>query len=162
MSKSAFFFLTLAAAIGSGVIGGVFFAFSTFVMQGLGRIPPAQGIAAMQSINIAVQNPVFFLVFFGTAFVSLALIAIGYMRWGEPGVLPVVAGSLLYLAGAIGITIFGNVPLNQALAAIDPAAPQSATFWSDYLSRWMMWNHVRLIGSLLAALAFVLGLAVGA
>jgi uncharacterized membrane protein len=161
MARGAFFYLLLAAATGSGVVAGLFFAFSNFVMQGLGRIAPAQGIAAMQSINITVQNPIFFLVFFGTALLSLALLGLGYLRWGEPGILFVIAGSVLYLLGAIAVTVFANVPLNRALAAIDPNAAQSAAFWSDYLSRWMMWNHVRFTTSLLAMLAFVLGLAAG-
>jgi hypothetical protein len=54
------FVLTFLAALGSALIGGLFFAFSAFVMRALGRLPPAGGIAAMQSINVAVLNPVFF------------------------------------------------------------------------------------------------------
>jgi len=49
--------LTLLSALGSGLIAGAFFAFSTFVMGALGRLPAAHGIAAMQSINVVVINP---------------------------------------------------------------------------------------------------------
>ena len=66
--------VTFLSALGSGLIGGLFFVFSTFVMTALGRLPPAGGIAAMQSINVAVLNPVFFTVFLGTA--GLCLIAL--------------------------------------------------------------------------------------
>jgi uncharacterized membrane protein len=59
--------LTFLSALGSGLIAGVFFAFSAFVMTALGRLPPDQGMAAMQSINVAVLNPWFFAAFFGTA-----------------------------------------------------------------------------------------------
>jgi uncharacterized membrane protein len=59
--------LTFSSGLGCGVIGGVFFAFSAFVMKALARLSPAHGIAAMQSINIVVINPLFFAVFFGTA-----------------------------------------------------------------------------------------------
>lgn len=43
--------VTLIAALGCGLVAGVFFAFSSFVMPALKRLPPAQGISAMQSIN---------------------------------------------------------------------------------------------------------------
>ena len=66
--------LTFAAAIGSGVVGGIFFAFSTFVMAALRRLPAEQGIAAMNAINVTVLNPLFFLAFFGTGAVCLALV----------------------------------------------------------------------------------------
>jgi len=66
------FALTLLGALGAGLVAGIFFAFSAFVMTALGRLPAPKGIAAMQSINVAVLNPAFFSVFFGTgAVVSL-------------------------------------------------------------------------------------------
>jgi uncharacterized membrane protein len=48
---------TLATALGCGLVAGVFFAFSSFVMPALKRLPPAQGIAAMQSINKLAVTP---------------------------------------------------------------------------------------------------------
>ena len=71
--------LTLAAALGAGLVAGIFFAFSAFIMAALKRLPPEGGISAMQSINVAVLNPVFFLVFFGTAVAALIL-AIAHCR----------------------------------------------------------------------------------
>src|SRR5688500_9730511 len=59
--------LAFAAALGSGVIGGVFYAFSTFVMRALRRRPAGEAVAAMQAINVAVINPLFLGVFLGTA-----------------------------------------------------------------------------------------------
>ena len=79
------FVLKLVSALGCGAYGRVFFAFSSFVMKALGRIPPAQGIASMQSINVAVINPSFFAVFFGTAVVCLYLAVRSVLRWGQPG-----------------------------------------------------------------------------
>jgi hypothetical protein len=51
--------LVFVAAVGSGIVAGIFFAFSSFVMAALERIPPVQGIAAMNSINVTVINPSF-------------------------------------------------------------------------------------------------------
>jgi uncharacterized membrane protein len=63
--NSPIYLLTFVAAVGSGLVAGIFFAFSNFVMKALARVPPAQGIAAMQSINVVVLNRWFFAVFFG-------------------------------------------------------------------------------------------------
>ena len=73
MLERAIFILTFAAAIGSGVVGGIFYAFSSFVMAALGSLPSAQGAGAMKAINVTVINPVFMLAFMGTAVLCLVL-----------------------------------------------------------------------------------------
>jgi uncharacterized membrane protein len=67
------FALILFTAIASGLVAGIFFAFSTFVMSALAHRPTAEGIAAMQEINITVINPWFMTAFLGTAVACLAL-----------------------------------------------------------------------------------------
>src|SRR5262245_23165124 len=124
------FALTLLAALGSGLVAGIFFAFSTFVMAALRRLPAAGGIAAMQSINLTVLNPLFFAVFFGTAGLSLVLAIAALLRWSEPGALYLFAGSLLYLFGTIFVTMAFNVPLNNRLAAIKPGSAEGASLWT--------------------------------
>lgn len=71
MSPFAISLVTLFAAIGSGVVAGIFFAFSTFVMPALARLPAEQGIAAMQAINVAAPNRWFMGMMFGTAAAGL-------------------------------------------------------------------------------------------
>ena len=144
--------LTFAAAIGSGVVGGTFFAFSTFVMAALARLPPQQGIAAMNSINVTVINPLFFLAFSGTGALCLALI-VGAWFWGDAasGRLILIA-SLLYLVGCIGVTMVFNVPLNNALAAVDASTPAGAALWQRYLAEWTTWNHVRTVAPIVSAI----------
>ena len=83
--------LVLFAAVGSGLTAGIFFAFSTFVMQALGRQAPAAGISAMQAINITVINPWFMAAFFGPAVVALALAIAGR---GQPEFAYWLAGAL--------------------------------------------------------------------
>lgn len=150
--------LTFLAAIGSGVVGGIFFAFSTFVMAALGRLPPEQGIAAMNSINVSVLNPAFFLAFFGTGLVSVGLAASSYFSLGEGnGNLILVAG-LIYIVGCVGVTIVFNVPLNDALAVAKANTPESAALWSRYLNEWTAWNHVRTLASIISAILFIAAL----
>lgn len=149
---------TFLSALGAGLIGGLFFAFSTFVMTALGRLPPAGGISAMQSINVAVLNPVFFTAFFGTAALSVVALIVALLRWSEPGAGYLLTGSLLYLVGTIFVTMAGNVPLNNALARVKPDSAVGASLWQQYLSTWTTWNHVRTIASLVAAASFIMAL----
>src|SRR4249919_1765755 len=117
------FTLNLVTALGCGLVAGVFFAFSTFVMKALARLPPGEGIAAMQSINVVVLNPWFMTAFFGTAAAcALALIS-SLLRWHEPGAAYAFAGGVLYLIGTLLVTIVFNVPRNEALAALAPTDP---------------------------------------
>ena len=135
-------------ALGTGLMAGLFFIFSVCIMTALGRLTPASGIAAMQSINVVILNGIFLTVFMGTAVLSLALIAAWFLGWVPSGGLLVVAGSLLYLVGIIGVTMFVNVPMNNALMAFNPDSGEGAALWKDYLVNWTMWNHVRTIAGI--------------
>jgi uncharacterized membrane protein len=147
--------LTVVAALGSGLVGGVFFAFSTFIMRALARITPSQGIAAMQAINVTVITPLFMLALFGTGALSAALAVWGVLELGEDFGPLLVAGGVLYLVGVIGVTMAYNVPRNDALAA---AGPEDAELWSRYLREWTAGNHVRTVAALAAAAVFTLAL----
>lgn len=159
MIDDLLFALTLVAALGSGLIAGVFFAFSNFVMKALDRLPPAQGIAAMQSINVTVINRLFVGALFGTAGLCAVLAVAALLWWDRPGAPWLLIGGVLYPVGAPLVTMAFNVPLNQALAAAAPASPEGARLWTRYLARWTAWNHVRTAASLLAAAALTLALA---
>jgi uncharacterized membrane protein len=152
------FAVTLIAALGCGLIAGVFFAFSSFVMKALARLPPAEGIAAMQSINVVVLNPVFLGAFVGTAVACVLVIVSALLRWQTPGAAYLLVGGVLYLAGTFLVTMVCNVPKNDALAAVAPADPHSASLWADYLATWTAWNHVRTGTALAAAAAITLAL----
>ena len=153
------FALTLIAALGCGLIAGVFFAFSTFVMKALARLPPGAGIAAMQSINIVVLNPSFLGTFLGTAAACILAMISSLLRWHEPEALYLFAGSALYLVGTLLVTIVFNVPRNDALASVAPSDPASANMWTGYVARWTAWNHVRTAAALAAAASFSMALA---
>jgi uncharacterized membrane protein len=156
--ESFLFPLTLAAALSTGVVAGTFFAFSNFVMRVLGRLQPSAGMASMQAINVTVLNPMFFLFFIGAALLSLVLCAFSLLRWQHPSSAWLLAGGLLYVVGSFLVTVAGNVPLNEALAELDPSKPESVSSWAEYVSRWVAWNHVRTVASLLAATVFSIGL----
>jgi uncharacterized membrane protein len=152
------FAVTLLAALGCGLVAGVFFAFSTFVMKALSRLPPGEGIAAMQSINVAVLNPWFFAAFLGTAAACVMALVSSLLRWQEPEAVYLLVGSTLYLAGCLMVTALFNVPRNKSLASIPPTDPHSESEWADYLHVWTVWNHVRTAASLAAAVSFSVAL----
>lgn len=152
------FVATLATALGCGVMAGVFFAFSAGIMNALGRLPPSQGMAAMQSINIAVINPSFLGVFLGTAVMCVLLVISSVMTWHLPGSVYRVGGSLLYVVGTLLVTIVFNIPRNDALAAADPASAGGGNLWAGYLTTWTRWNHVRGAAALAAAAMLIAAL----
>jgi uncharacterized membrane protein len=152
------FSLTFTAAIGCGLIAGVFFAFSTFVMPALARLQPNQGIAAMQSMIITAINPLFMLALFGTAVVCIFLTITLVPKWNQPGTAYLLVGSLLYLVGTVGVTIVFNVPLNDALAIAKPDSADGTSLWARYLTDWTFWNHVRTLAALAAAALFTISL----
>jgi uncharacterized membrane protein len=149
--------VTLLGVIGSGLMAGLFFAFSTAVMPGLRRLTPAAGAAAMQEINRTILNPLFYVVFMGTALLSLLLV-IGAPISGGPGTVWIVIGALLYLVGNFGLTMVVNVPMNNRLDASNPLTDEGASIWADYLSRWTAWNHVRALACTASAAALTVAL----
>ena len=146
------------ALLGSALVGGIFFAFSSFIMRALARVPTAEGIVAMQSINVVVLNASFLGAFIGTAVLSLGAGGLAVAGWGRPSAAFFLGGALFYLVGTIGVTAFGNIPLNNQLAAVSATDPGARDVWEHYLGRWTMWNHVRTAAAMAAALLYSLGL----
>ncbi len=144
---------TLIVALGCGLNAGVFFAFSSFVMKALGRLPVPDGIAAMQSINVAALTPSFMTVLFGTAAGCVGLAAWAILDW-HGSVSPwLLIGGVLYAAGPIGLTAAHHQPRNLALAAVQPRAREAEAGWRQYVVQWTAFNHVRTLASLGAAAA---------
>lgn len=153
-----FWALKLSSALGCGLMAGVFFAFSVFVMSALAQLPPSQGIAAMQAINVKVLNPLFMAVFMGTAATCLILVVSALWKWHQPGAVFLLIGGLLYLIGTFGVTVAFNVPMNDALASVRPHSSGAARLWAAYVAGWTAWNHVRTVAALTASASFILAL----
>lgn len=161
MMNSFLFALTLVTALGCGLNAGIFFAFSSFVMKGLARLHPAQGVAVMQAINIAAVSFAFMLVLFGTAAACAALAGWALLAWHEPLAPYLLAGGALYLVGTILPTVVYHVPRNEALARVEPHGPDAESHWIRYLSGWTAWNHVRASSALAAAATLTIALHTG-
>lgn len=143
--------LTVLLCIGAGTVGGVFFAFSTFVMKALSQRPAGEGVAAMQRINVVVLNPLFLGVFLGTALLAAACVVMSVPSWSSPRSALLLVSGLLYLIGSFLVTVAFNVPRNERLAGLDPGSSKAAEYWAIYVRQWSRWNHVRSITSIASA-----------
>jgi uncharacterized membrane protein len=144
------------SAIGCGLIAGLYFAFSTFILQALDRLGAERGAEAMNAINVRILRSLFMPLFLGTTLTSLALVVIGLVR-REPGGAAMLAGGAIYVIGMFVVTLAFNVPLNNMLAAA--AGRDGGAAWSLYLRRWALWNHLRTLASTLACALFVVAIA---
>ncbi|MBB6221494.1 DUF1772 domain-containing protein [Rhizobium leguminosarum] len=145
----------VAAAIGSGLVAGIFFAFSTFIMTAFSRIPAEQGIAAMNSINVTIVRSPFMALFVPTAILCLVIAVLALMNWRGGASALMLAGAALYIVASFLSTIIFNVPMNDALDKVSGSGPEAVALWATYLKDWTWWNHVRTVASLLASVAFV-------
>ena len=152
--------LTLAlATLTTGLIAGVFYAYAVSVNLGLAAQPDASYVAAMQAINERIQNPLFFLSFFGAALFLLAALAAHYRRLQRSsGRFRLIAlACALYIGGGFLLTVFVNVPMNEELARVSAGASpgELARARAAYEGPWDFWNGVRTVFSILAFLALV-------
>jgi uncharacterized membrane protein len=143
-------------ALGCGLLAGLYFAFSVFIMTALDRLGATAGAAAMNSINTIILRSLFMPVFLLTSLASLVLAMIGMFRWDQPGARLLVAGGLTYFIGMFVVTMAFNVPLNNQLQASQ--ATNIEANWRRYVVSWTRWNHVRTLSSLAAAALFIAAL----
>lgn len=146
------------AVLATGLMAGFFYAFSICVMAALAARPPAEAAAAMQSINRVVLNAFFLPIFLGTALLSIAVAVAAWMHASASTAAWTTAGAALYCLGTFAVTLRFNVPLNNALAALETNAAASAALWPSYLKVWTRWNHVRTLAALLSLACFAAAL----
>ncbi len=151
--------LLFVAAVASALNAGIFYAFSSFVMGALGRIPSEQGINAMKAINVVVINPSFLVLFMGTTVLCAGLALWSLFHLGETTAWLILAASALFVIGCFGVTMMFNVPLNNQLARASPS--EAGALWQTYLRDWTMWNTVRTVAPTFSAVLFTLALVRG-
>lgn len=159
---SPFLLATVATAVAAAAVGGLFYAFSTFVMRGLDRTEPADALTAMRGINAEAQaNIAFLALFLGSAVLAAGIGIAAALRLQEAGYGYIVAGAVLTVLAFV-VTMAFNVPLNNALDRLDPSAlsvADAAREWQAYLVPWTRWNHIRTVAPLLGSVLILVGLA---
>lgn len=149
-------YIVVAAIVGAGLITGLLFAFSNFVMSALAELPNENGMFAMQRVNERIINPIFLLLFFGTPLLCIVIAANAAMNLDSARSLLLLLGSMCYLVGPFCITMLFNVPLNNRLASTKITDAEEV--WTDYQVRWQRWNHVRTYIGVLSILLLAAGL----
>lgn len=145
------FFLIITATT-TALMAGLFFAWSCSVIPGLSRLQDSTYISTMQSINRAIQNPLFFFCFFGTA-IFLPLCT--YLQYNQPissRFWFLLAATVIYLVGVMGVTIFGNIPLNETLDAFQltsSTAKDIRETRANFEDSWTAFHTVRTLASTL-------------
>ncbi len=134
----------LVAAVGAGMVGGVLFAFSSFVMRALDDLDPPQAIRAMQAINVRAVNPVFMGLFFGTGLLTVAVACMPLLRSGHDADWRLGTAAVLFVV-TIATTAAYHVPHNDALARVDATSADAAQIWHAYSGSWTTWNHLRML-----------------
>ncbi len=143
--------LSVLCALWFALMAGFFFAFSTTTMPALAQVSPQSGLLAMQAINETVSNPGFAAGFWVA--IVLAVIGLFAAILRRPaGWRYLMAGCLIYIVGAFMVTAVGNVPLNQALARVEPMLPSGLQAWAAYQRDWLALNHIRLFAAMMAGL----------
>lgn len=149
-------YFCLFLALWSAVIGGVFSAFSEFVMAGLLRASPAGGIEVMQHINRTVLRTPFVAGIVSIAAFSVLFALYGLAVFDGAALVTLVLAPLVYLPGVFLMTMFGNVPMNNRLDRLDHHSAEAETYWREYGRRWTRLNHVRYLGSVLTAGLYII------
>ncbi|WP_228455324.1 DUF1772 domain-containing protein [Chryseobacterium sp. Tr-659] len=146
----------IIAAVLTALIGGLFYAYSCSVVLGLGKLSDMEYLKAMQNINREILNPVFFISFMGTA--ALLPLSTFLFRGHQPVFLFLLLASLAYLIGVFGVTIVGNVPMNDALDKFDISKSTMETarqMRDNFENRWNFLNNIRTIFSVISIISVV-------
>ena len=138
------------AAIGAGLMAGVYFAFSAFIMRAFDRLGPAAAADAMNAINEVILRSAFMGLFFGSTLLYAALALLALFDTDTAGRGWLLAAGTIYVIGMFLCTAAFNVPLNNRLAAVGSDDAARAETWPLYYRRWTRWNHLRAACSLAA------------
>ncbi len=156
-----FFFLLQFAVLAYALVGGVFLAFSDFIMRSLSLTAGSGGAETMQAINREVFRWVFMTLFLGMAAVSILILVYAAMGLEGTGAVLIGLAAVVYLVGCFGVTVVFNVPMNEALAGMDLSQDATRAYWTGtYLPRWTFWNTVRTLACGVASALLLFGLLV--
>ena len=139
-----------ASIVATGLMSGLWYGWTVSVIPGTRHIPDTNYIDTMQHINRAIINPAFIIPFMGIPLV-IGAAAIMQFRAGDSrrGWLLVWAAGT-YLVGVLGVTIAGNVPLNDALDGFDLTRSNHqaiGTRRTTYEAPWNRWHYVRTVAN---------------
>jgi uncharacterized membrane protein len=148
--------ILVITATTTALMAGLFYAWSCSVMLGFARLSDKEFVSVMQKTNRTIQNPVFFTAFFG-ALIFLPISA--FLHYNESNLFwLLLAATVTYLISTFGVTIFGNVPLNNILDRFDldsATEEETAQQRMNFEKRWNNLNTIRTVTSTIATILVV-------
>lgn len=151
----------VAAILFTGLIAGLFYSYDCSVIKGLGNLPDPEYLSAFKSINRAILNPYFFISFMGSLLVLPIAAWLNYKDGGTTSCYFLIAATLVYVAGVFGVTMLGNVPLNNLVDRFDLTTASQAdiqTMRQKFEMSWNRLNHIRTYANILSFLLAILSL----
>ncbi|MFS4470206.1 DUF1772 domain-containing protein [Chryseobacterium sp. T20] len=146
----------IITAVLTALIGGLFYAYSCSVVLGLGKLSDTEYLKAMQNINREILNPVFFMSFMGTViFLPLSTFL---LRGQQPVFIFLLLATLAYLIGVFGVTVAGNVPMNDTLDKFDISGSTAEVvrkMRENFENRWNFLNNIRTVFSVISIILVV-------
>lgn len=154
-------FISFITVLFSGLVAGLLYSYSCSVNPGLKALPDKEYLGAMQSINRAIQNPVFFISFMGLLVLLPLFCWLAYKQGAGISFSFVFSATLIYYTGVFGISIFGNIPLNNQLEnfnIVNAGAEEMLNMRSRFENTWVRWHTVRTIAAILSFGILLFGL----
>lgn len=149
-------YFCLFLALWSAIVGGVFSAFSEFIMSALLKSEPASGIEAMQHINRDVIKTQFVAGILSIAVFSVLFALYSLAVFEGAALVTIVLASLVYVPSVFLMTMLGNVPMNNRLESVDHTSVEAKNYWREYGAKWTRLNHFRAFGSILTAGLYII------
>lgn len=151
--------ILILTTLSSGLMAGLFYSWSISVTPGLAKVNDENYLKAFQSMNRAILNPVFLIIFMGLVILLILLSYLSYNSTEPAQFWYILSATVLYIAGVIVVTIFGNVPMNNKLEVLQIESinlEQMASFRLGFENKWNKLNMIRTICSALSFLMLIM------
>ncbi len=142
----------------TGLMAGIYFAFSVFIMRALSELPPLQGAQAMNQINAVILKTIFLPMFFGTSLWYVGLMVWSTLNWQGMRSMLIIVAACCYIIGMFFVTALGNVPMNKQLQANAKNPAALVQYWLSYQREWTALNHVRMMACIVSSALLTIAL----
>ena len=153
--KSETIILALAILL-TGLMAGIFFTWSNAVKPGIGKLSDIEYLTALQSMNRVILNNAFKIIFLG-AIIAVALVPVFYFNLYPKNIFWLFVFTLvIYWIGVFGVTVSGNIPLNEILDKTNLESITSEEIKTLRKSIEVKWNNFNLIRCISSAITFLI------
>jgi len=148
--------ILLSSVVLTALSAGLFYAWVVSVIPGTKKISDQAYLETMQTINREILNVGFFIIFFGALFFLLGSTYLQYKVKMDSAFYLTLMATLIYAFGTIGVTMLGNVPLNNLVEALDLSTFRAEDYRNARLAYEGRWNTLNLFRTISALISFIL------